>query len=84
MGRLRKYIPEKEGSEGAPVVRYRLDPDVRNKIRDEGGRAYIERIVRQDIAAGKSAKAPPSTPAPAVSYVPTMADLDEVFAGFEL
>lgn len=52
MGRPKKYADR----DGAPSLTLRLDPLVHDYIKgqSEGGRAYVERLVRQDAEkAGK-------------------------------
>lgn len=50
-GRPRKY-PKEVANDGAPVLSVRLDPVVYLHIqaRPEGARAYIEQLVREDLA----------------------------------
>lgn len=48
-GRPRKY-PKDLANDGAPVLSVRLDPEVYLHVqsKQEGARAYIERLVRED------------------------------------
>ena len=49
-GRPRIY-EEREGQEGAPTLSLRLDPDVRERIKNhpKGARKYVEGLVREDV-----------------------------------
>lgn len=49
-GRPRKY-PKDLANDGAPVLSVRLEPEVylRVQSRSEGARAYIERLVKEDM-----------------------------------
>lgn len=51
-GRPRQYEKWSDSERGAPKITIRVDPDVHERIqsRPEGPRAYIESVVRADIA----------------------------------